>query len=282
MCERSGTSRKQIFVQFRSQPEHTRKPLSVDTAIISVSTSFRCRLVADLVRSCCSCGTFRHGISWRSWNGKSFPMSVIMKGETKSFAKYSSANKQIPFLCTNDLSYFARSLLLLVCLLACTSKVWSGDYWDRWSQDAAQYTYAHTHIHIHFRARAPTHTRHTTRERDCNINLTDSRGSKHCRKCYHLRHTRVCRWRGTKSMVKNRQASAEHRDRRMLSSHRWGENKKMRSVSRRRGCNTSCTISLLEKLNHLAFSWFHLVPEAGTAAWGCTWKGHACVLLGQN
>lgn len=193
-------------------------------------------------------------------------MSVIMKGETKSFAKYSSANKQIPFLCTNDLSYFARSLLLLVCLLACTSKVWSGDYWDRWSQDAAQYTYAHTHIHIHFRARAPTHTRHTTRERDCNINLTDSRGSKHCRKCYHLRHTRVCRWRGTKSMVKNRQASAEHRDRRMLSSHRWGENKKMRSVSRRRGCNTSCTISLLEKLNHLAFSWFHLVPEAGTAA----------------
>ena len=128
------------------------------------------------------------------------------------------------------------------------------------------HTPTRTYTYTFARARAHTHTTHNQRERDCNINLTDSRGSRHCRKYYHLRHTRVCRWRGTKSMVKNRQASAEHRDRRMLSSHRWGENKKMRSVSRRRGCNTSCTISPLEKLNHLAFSWFHFVPEAGTGA----------------
>ena len=176
-------------------------------------------------------------------------------------------------ICHTLLVMPADCIWLLACLLACTSNVWWGDYWDTCSRDVVLCTYAdthiqtllrarartrtrtHTHTHTHTRTHARTHARtHNQRKRDCNINLTDSRGSRHCRKCYHLRHTRVCRWRGIKSMEKNRQASAEHSDRRMLSSHRWGENKKMRSVSRRRGCNTLCTISPLEKLNHLTFS----------------------------
>ena len=87
----------------------------------------------------------------------------------------------VQMICHTLLVMPADCIWLLACLLACTSNVWWGDYWDTCSRDVVLCTYADTHIQTLLRARARTRTRthththartharthaHTTRERE--------------------------------------------------------------------------------------------------------------------